>query len=343
MADSAHARRLKGLTQATIVGLIVAVLALTVVAVYLSQQLAERGSFAPPRTGTDLGRQREVEKLTAEIRQIRSETAGSLFWLKLIGVFVTVGSAVGGYLLAQSRTTRQRLDFEHRKDVDGAYGAIVQELASGSALLRAAAAVKLGSLLDSFPAEWKVGLQRKKELIALTKQVLATALCIETEAKVRKALTIALPLHHPWRDQDESNKRQFGDLRRVDLSNVKADDAYWASIDFSGADFYRTELRSASLRNSILRNAQFRDAFLGGAVLCGADCSGANFKHADLRGANLDAIANWREIGSMELANIHGVVSPPEGFLGWATGQGSVSIESDTEWAEALASPKLAK
>ena len=61
---------------------------------------------------------------------------------------------------------------------------LFQELSSSSALLRAAAAVKLGSLLNSFPAEWKVRPPRRHELILLTKQVLATALAIETEDKV---------------------------------------------------------------------------------------------------------------------------------------------------------------
>ena len=41
---------------------------------------------------------REIDKLAAEIRQIRSDTTGSLFWLKMIALFVTVGGAVGGYL-----------------------------------------------------------------------------------------------------------------------------------------------------------------------------------------------------------------------------------------------------
>ena len=35
----------------------------------------------------------------------------------------------------------------------------------------------------------------------------------------------------------------------------------------------------------------------------------------------------------MKLANVHGVINPPEGFLDWAINEmGAVSVESDEEW-----------
>lgn len=276
-----------GFGQAAIVGLVIAVLLATVAVVLLSQTLVERDAFKPAGPG-DLP-QRQVEKITAEIRQIRSETGGSLFWLKMIAVFVTVGGAVGGYLLAQSRATQARLAFERRRDIDAAYQALVQELSAKDArVLRAAAAVKLGGLLDAFPSEWDVGDARRKQLIQLTKQVLAAALAIEEDPTVLKALSTAVARHHPWKDDDASDaRRQRGDLRGLDFSRARASDAYWARIDFTYADLYGASLVGASFREAILQGTQFRDADLQRAVLAGAHCEKTSFKHADLRGADL--------------------------------------------------------
>lgn len=122
---------------------------------YLLQVLVERNSLPPDNASTPK-EDYEIAKLAAEIRQIRSDTYGSLFWLKAVALFVTVGGAVGGYLIGQSRTTQTRLqherEIENRKNVDAQYQTLVQELSdSGSAVLRAAAAVKLGHILKSFP------------------------------------------------------------------------------------------------------------------------------------------------------------------------------------------------
>jgi uncharacterized protein YjbI with pentapeptide repeats len=249
------------------------------VIVYLSQAAVEKGALTPVSPQADVRKQREIDKLAAEIKQIRSDTGGSLFWLKLLGVFISVGTAVGGYLVGQSRATNARLDFERRQNVDALYQAVVQELSTGSPLLRAAAAAKLGRFLQSFPVEWELSEERRAELAELTKQVLAAALAIETEGKVLKELTIAIAMHGTDTD--------FGDLRSIDLSGARAADAYWARIDFRGADFYRADLRSASLRRANLSGAQFRETELDGAVLAEAVCVGANFKFTDLRGADL--------------------------------------------------------
>jgi hypothetical protein len=279
---------------------VVGLLAIVLVLVYLSQYVIERDALSPAADPSQLREVREIDKLSAEIRQIRSDTGGSLFWLKLVGVLVTVGGAVGGYLVGQSRSTRRRLEFEDRKKVDDLYQQMVVELSSPSELLRTAAAVKLGELLRAFPQEWQVSDSRRAELVQLTKQVLAASLAIEQEAKVLKTLTIQVVLHRPWTDDPEAARRchpwddsatapkaEYGDLRAADLSNVKADDAYWARVDFTDADLYRAHLKDASLRNAILVRAQFRETLFEGAVLAGADCEGANFKLADLSGADL--------------------------------------------------------
>jgi uncharacterized protein YjbI with pentapeptide repeats len=321
-----------GLNQGLIIGLVLLVLALSVAAVYLSQARAEQGALGQAAAG-NLTQQRQVEKLTAEIQKIRSETAGSLFWLKLIGLFVTVGSAVGGYLLGQSRVTRARLKFEKDKEVDQLYQSIVTELSSASPLLRAAAAVKLGRLLESFPADWELDESRRAQFIDLTKRVLASSLTIEQEPKVLKTFTIALRLHRPWSSDDDEVRGGFGDLRDLDLSWAKATDAYWAKVDFTYTDFYKAELKDVSFRNSILCFAQFRGAILNGAVLAEADCDEANFKQADLRHADLKDAKNWRNC-NVELANVYG--SEPEEFVVWALSSGAVAEPSNERWQELL-------
>ncbi|MEP3639060.1 MAG: hypothetical protein ABJN14_17565 [Paracoccaceae bacterium] len=168
----------------------------------------------------------EISKLEAEISRIRSDTAGSLFWLKLVALFVTVGGAVGGYLLGQSLNTQRRLGFEHRKDLDAAYQSIVNELSESSPILRAAAAVKLGSILKSFPVEWRVSEERQLQITQLTKQILAAALSIESYQKVRKTITINIALDNPEPGQ------KLADLRDLDLSGACGNDAYWARCDF---------------------------------------------------------------------------------------------------------------
>ena len=279
------------LTQPVIVAVVLSVLLGTLLIAFLLQSQAERGALTPIETGaTGAREQREIDKLDAEIKQIRSDTGGSLFWLKMAGLFVTVGAAVGGYLVGQARTTRERteaerqitqdrLDFEHRQSVDAAYQTMVQELSVEAPLLRVASAMRLGKLLQAPPVEWRVSDERRLELSQLTKQLLAASLAIETEPKVLKALTIALALH-----TEESAQ---ADLRELDLSGAKANDAYWARIDFSYADFYRANLTDASLRKAQLEGAQFRETVLANAVLAEAQCERATFKFADLRGANL--------------------------------------------------------
>jgi hypothetical protein len=272
--------------------LVSSVLIILVVLIFISQYIAEKGSIPTnPKSYADA-------KIAAEIKQIRSDTSGSLFWLKLIALFVTVGGAVGGYLLGQSDATRKRiaaedernekrLKFEHRKDVDTSYQAIVSELSSKETILRATAAVKLGSILQTFPAEWDVSNERKTQLIQLTKQVLAAALSIEKEDKVLKTITIALILDKSLPVEIKGKKASFADVRGLDLSGANAKDAYWAKSDFSNADFFCANLSKTSFRNSILKNAQFREANLIEAVLIDTICENTNFEGAKVKGMKL--------------------------------------------------------
>lgn len=346
-------RRIITLEHFTIIIVIILVLAFILGFGYIMQTWAEQFSLLQVAEPPATKEQFEIAKLSAEIQQIRSDTLGSLFWLKLIALIITVGGAVAGYLLGLSRTTQQRLEFENRKNVDAVYQSMVQELSDKSPLLRAAAAVKLGMMLKSFPVEWSVDGSRKAQLIQLTKQVLAASLAIEEDEKVRKTLTIALVLHKPWEgDEENPKKKKHADAREIDLSNAKAADAYWAKTDFSYTDFYKADLTRASFRNSILHSAQFREATLREAVLAGADCLKASFKLADLRGADLTGAdlrgADFSDADLSEVnfdgAKVSGCVMAPAKLDVVKSGRVDISKDGDgsqvvsvQEWASALA------
>jgi uncharacterized protein YjbI with pentapeptide repeats len=270
----------KGLSTKEIVSFVVLIFFLILSVIFGAQYFIEREITSRTERLDDKKPEYENLKLEAEISKIRSDTAGSLFWLKVIALFVTVGGAVGGYLIGQSRTTIAKLRFENRKNVDEVYQSIVQELADESPILRAAAAVKLGAILKSFPAEWDVSDFRKEQLIQLTKQVLAAALSIESEQKVLKTITINIVLHKP----ESSNG--LSSVEELDLSGARATDAYWARCNFKYADFYQADLSKVSFRKSNLTGAQFRESFLENAVLDESNCIDTNFKMADLRCAS---------------------------------------------------------
>ena len=229
----------------------------------------------------------ELAKLAAEVRQIRGTTSGGEFWLKLVALFVTVGGAIGGYLVAQNFAARARERLEERRTIDTLFQGLVKELADEAPLLRAAAAVKLGEVLHKFPAEWQLSPERGDELRNLAKRVLAAALTLETHSKVQKTLTIAILRHEVARPAASAKAAQTWDLRGLDLSGAHARDAYWKAADLTGSDLFKADLSEASLRNAVLHYAQFREAKLNNAVLAGADACNASFKMADLRGADL--------------------------------------------------------
>jgi len=330
-----------------IIGIVMSLLVFIGLGAYGLQIIAERDVYITPPSkqisaNTRIKEQYEIAKIYSEIRQIRSDTGGSLFWLKLIALFVTVGGAVSGYLVGQKQATRSRMEFEGRKNVDAAYQSIVQELSAKSPLLRAAASAKLGLILESFPEEWNVSenkdenINKKNQLNDLTKKILAASLSIEKKKSVLKNLTKSIALNslsiakldelkkNPSFGKDfsewfnsmvklktEKNEYyEYCDLQKIDLSSVKASDAYWAYIDFTGADFHKAVLDIASFRYSILIDSRFREAHLQNAIFVNAFCRNANFMLADLRYADFSGAKLYGAL--FERAKVFGVIISSE-------------------------------
>ena len=293
-----------GLRPGDVVLLVALLLALCTLLVVGSQWLVDREPLVVVSgDGKSLAKEQiELAKLAAEVRQIRGDTSGGQFWLRLVALFVTVGGAIGGYLVAQDVARRARERLEDRRTVDALFQGIVKELADPAPLLRAAAAVKLGELLHEFPAEWQVGEARRAELVNLAKRVLAAALTLEQDEKVQKTLSIAILRHRL--EAPAPGSRATWDLRGLDLSGAHARDAYWKAVDLSGADLFKADLGKASLRAAVLHHAQFREASLVDAVLADADARDASFRFADLRRADLrGAVLTGADLAG---AKIHG-------------------------------------
>ena len=146
----------------------------------------------------------------------------------------------------------------------------------------------------------------------------------------------------------------------VDLVGVDVSDAFLMGVRLTGANLARASLRGADLRMAVfdqadlkyvdlssanIRNgsmvkaeldyAMFADSDLSGCNLTEANCEDSDFSRADLRNCELKNL-NWKGIKEVKLANLFGVKDAPEGFMAWAMKNGAVSIESDTEWNEAI-------
>lgn len=67
-----------------------------------------------------------------------------------------------------------------------------------------------------------------------------------------------------------------------------------------------------------------------GASLAGAGLTGACLEDADLRNTDLAGVL-WRDIKSIQGANIYGVRNPPDGFLPWALEHGAQSVPGGPE------------
>jgi hypothetical protein len=105
---------------------------------------------------------------------------------------------------------------------------------------------------------------------------------------------------------------ESADLRHANLSNS----------EMSFADLSSANLRQATLRRMNLQYATFDDADLTRADLSGSDLTGASLSNTDLTGANLRDVI-WKNLKSVEKANIESVRNAPQGFIAWAQANGA--------------------
>jgi pentapeptide repeat protein len=120
-------------------------------------------------------------------------------------------------------------------------------------------------------------------------------------------------------------------FRAADVRGADLKGAQMQYVDLASANF-----REANLQNADLRNATLQDADLTGANLSETDLGGANLAKADLRNSDFRN-TKWEKIEGIKLANVFGIRNAPAGFLTWATQNGAISTESDTEWQALLA------
>jgi len=137
------------------------------------------------------------------------------------------------------------------------------------------------------------------------------------------------------------------------LSGIHLDHAQLERCDLHAADLRNASLQSASLAYGNLRDANLRGANLSGADLQSveledvdlnqsnlqtANLADANLNRADLRFADVRGIA-WKDIRSMQLANIFGTKNASDEFIAFAKKKGAVSMASDDDWNAMLRNP----
>jgi uncharacterized protein YjbI with pentapeptide repeats len=130
------------------------------------------------------------------------------------------------------------------------------------------------------------------------------------------------------------------------LRAIQLERAHLERCDLHDADLRSSDLKFARLSDSNLRDANFRQADLTGADLSLVELQDSDLNQADLQRANL-ANADlsradlryadardfaWKEIQSLQLANVYGMKNASAEFLAFAQKHGAVSLESDDDW-----------
>jgi hypothetical protein len=122
------------------------------------------------------------------------------------------------------------------------------------------------------------------------------------------------------------------DLHRADISGSDMRSAVLRRADLSDATLIYTNFRGTDLSSARLNDSDLTNADLSSAILVGADLSEAILDKADLRNADLSAIANWKSIKSIQMADIFGCRNAPVGFRDWAIANGAGEFATDDEW-----------
>jgi hypothetical protein len=126
------------------------------------------------------------------------------------------------------------------------------------------------------------------------------------------------------------------DLRRGGFDGADLRDAVLRQSVLASSSLRAANLRKCDCSQADLTDADLADADLNGAALSGADVQNANLDRADLRNADLSGLRNWQAIASIDLADIHGVGNPPDGFIAWATSHGAVDVADEAAWNKLL-------
>jgi hypothetical protein len=119
-------------------------------------------------------------------------------------------------------------------------------------------------------------------------------------------------------------------LLRCNLEATDLRDIHMAAAELEWADLESANFRHGDLHLAHLRNANLKDVDMVGANLSGADLSGAILENTDMRNVDIAGVI-WRDIKSIEGANIYGVRHPPDGFITWALQNGARSVPDGPE------------
>jgi len=119
-------------------------------------------------------------------------------------------------------------------------------------------------------------------------------------------------------------------LARADFHAVDAREAALEDCDLTHADLHMANFRHGRLDRTNLEHANLEDAYLVGASLAAANLTKADLKGANLTNCDLSGVA-WRDIESIESANIFHVRNAPPGFVTWARTHGAVATAGDDE------------
>ena len=117
---------------------------------------------------------------------------------------------------------------------------------------------------------------------------------------------------------------EHANLLRSDFSSADVRNGDLAHCNFTLANLNSANLREANLDHAQFVQADLQDADLTGANLAGVDLSGASLDRADLSNADVRDV-RWRQIKSMQGANIAGLKNAPQGFLAWALEHGALN------------------
>lgn len=240
--------------------------------------------------------------------------------------------------------------YEHAVDrVETRAGAVVALLANDRVRSEAAAQVALiqnrevpkqpkyfdwpPSFFDSFVLRepYEDGIEMLKTAVESCKKELSGANLSEAILERATLYEANLELANLSRANLERANLSKAKLMRARLEGARLERARLPEANLQRAYLQGAYLFEVNLEGAYLHDANLRGAYLIKANLLRANLQWANLEAAYLQGANLQDIQNWKEIQSIEGANITGVRNAPDGFIEWALENGAVIDEDPAE------------